>query len=111
MRTPCTAVDHFVHDSACRRVVPHSEPVGEVLQQRGLAVSRIAAQHDQTDPPLGDSGEKISLQIRLDVGIAGEVGVQSAGLLVAVTRARVGGKQLLEPRNLVRSSPWRGPWR
>ena len=60
-----------------------SRDARQVLEQGGLAVPAIAAQDDQSDPSLRDLLEERLLQLRFDVGVHGEVRIQTTGLAIA----------------------------
>ena len=72
-----------VHDAGGGAVVAESQTFGEPLEDRGLSVAGISAQHHQADAPRSKVIVQRPLQCCLDVGAGGEVGVQPARLAIA----------------------------
>ena len=86
------------------RVIAEAQTPGEMLKQCGLAVTGVAAQDDETDPPFQDVAVQCLFQVRLDIGAGGELGVETACLAIAPPRAGIGLQQGLQPTHLVRVS-------
>ena len=65
------------------RVISEAQTPGEMLKQRSLAVTGVAAQDDETDPPFQDVAVQCLFEVRLDIGSGGEIGVEAARLAIA----------------------------
>lgn len=102
-----TVVPRVLQDAFPGLVDAEAETLSEVLQQGGLAVAGVAAEHDQTDLPFHDVAMKRLFQVRFDVGCGGEVGVQAPRLEISPFRARIGLEQRPEPWRLVLGAPHR----
>ena len=70
-----------------------------MLQQRGLAVAGVAAQHDQPDAATPHVVIQRLFERRLDVSPLGEIAVETACLPVSVPRTRIRLQQRPQPRD------------
>ena len=73
----------------------------QVLEERGLAVARVAAQDHQAHYARLDVALQRGVQAGVDVCQLSELGIEPARLAVAVARAGIDTQDVLEPRDLV----------
>src|SRR3990172_128726 len=84
-----------------RRQLWTAKALREALEEGRLAVPGVPAQNNESDTAASNGGFEHVIKRRIDVGSAGEVGIEAPRLGVALRRSRVGTQQLHQPWDLV----------